>query len=51
MIVSSGIGPKPRPRTPEPLWAHALEREVSALEAAGREVTVMNPREAWRTAA
>ena len=46
VIVSSGIGPKPRPRTPEPLWLEALEREVAALEAAGREVTVVRPRAA-----
>jgi hypothetical protein len=46
VLVVSGIGEKPRPRTPEPLWADALEREVAALEAGGREVTVLRPRDA-----
>lgn len=46
VLVVSGIGHRPRARTPEPLWADALEREVTALEAAGREVLVVRPGEA-----
>ena len=46
VLVVSGIGQKPRPRTPEPLWADALEREVATLEASGREVVVVRPGEA-----
>jgi NTE family protein len=46
VLVVSGIGDRPRPRTPEPLWADALEGELAVLEAAGREVTVVRPRDA-----
>jgi NTE family protein len=51
VVIVSGVGEHPAPRTPEPLWATALEREVAALEAAGREVTVVRPREAPALAA
>ena len=43
VIVVSGIGDRPEPRTPEPLWAAALEREIAALEASGRRVIVVRP--------
>jgi NTE family protein len=43
VLIVSGIGPAPQPRTPEPLWMVALEREVVALEASGREVIVVRP--------
>lgn len=46
VLVVSGIGHQPRPRTPEPLWADALDREVAALETEGREVIVVRPGEA-----
>ena len=46
VLVVSAIRETPRPRTPEPLWADALAREVAALEAAGREVTILRPRDA-----
>jgi NTE family protein len=51
VLVVSGIADRPRPRTPEPLWADALGREVAALEAAGHEVAVVRPREAGTVAA
>jgi NTE family protein len=43
VIVVSGVGPRPKPRTPEPLWAAALEREVAALEDSGSRVIVVRP--------
>jgi NTE family protein len=43
VLVVSGIGARPRPRTPEPLWADALANEVALLEATGRRVTVLRP--------
>jgi NTE family protein len=43
VLVVTGIGERPEPRTPEPLWQDALEREVAGLEAAGSEVTVVRP--------
>jgi NTE family protein len=46
VLVVSGIGDRPRARTPESLWSDALEREVAVLEAAGHDVTVLRPRDA-----
>jgi NTE family protein len=50
IIVVTGIGDRPEPRTPESLWAAALEREVAELEAAGRRVIVVRPGAADRAA-
>jgi NTE family protein len=43
VIVVTGVGERPEPRTPEPIWAAALEREVAALEGEGRRVIVVRP--------
>jgi NTE family protein len=43
VLVVTGVGERPAPRTPEPLWAAALEREVAALESTGRQVIVVRP--------
>jgi NTE family protein len=43
VIVVTGVGERPAPRTPEPLWAAALEREVALLQADGRRVIVVRP--------
>jgi NTE family protein len=43
VIVVTGVGERPAPRTPEPLWAAALEREVAHLESTGRRVVVVRP--------
>jgi len=43
VIVVTGVGERPEPRTPEPLWAAALDREVAALETEGRRVIVVRP--------
>jgi NTE family protein len=46
VYISTGLGDRPAPGTPEPLWAEALAREVEALQAAGREVVVLREPEA-----
>jgi NTE family protein len=43
VLVVSGVGERPAARTPEPLWAAALEREVAQLESTGRRVIVVRP--------
>jgi NTE family protein len=43
VIVVSGVGERPAPRTPEQLWAAALEREVALLQADCRRVIVVRP--------
>ena len=50
VLVIAGTGVRPEAGTPEPLWAEALEREVAALEAAGRRVQVLRPTDADRVA-
>jgi NTE family protein len=46
VLIVTGVGERPQPRTPEPLWQVALEREVAGLEAGGSEVIVVRPRRA-----
>ena len=43
VIVVTGVGERPAPCTPEPLWAAALEREVAHLVSTGRRVIVVRP--------
>ena len=50
VLVVTGVGARPEPGTPEPLWAAALDREVAALEASGRRVIVLRPSAADRAA-